>query len=584
MRAKRARWHVVFHNWDSLGEGIHAEMLRQWVQGITMAEMHNMARVMWLCHAVGVVAEKACRHDQGTAQCRWRKWLREGHAGGLGRQHRMSRCATGFIAAKSARTELLQEGDDDISAEDDVEGISERDLEALVCSSCPMDKQESVDDEAEAWAQVWREGQEEFKVEWPADLGTPLPDVAISTFREACGTFRNSVGLGWDKMHPKAIARCSDAAISCLIHLLALAERRGKWPSIVGIILIVLLPKSDGGRRPIGLFPTLIRVWMRIRLTVAQQWVEDHERQSLYAGPGKGAEVAAWRQGALAEAARAMSMEYATSLLDLVKAFDSIPYDWLVRQAERFGYNLWMLRLSISAYRLGRVLVIDGCCSRTVVGARGLTAGSALATIELRVLLIQWADRAAAVTLHARITIYVDDATIETVGTKRLVERYHAEVVNTFTTDLRLMRLEFSPTKNVTCGSTHAIAKKVAEDITGISMKVVSRCVSLGTGLGAGRRRNAQQMGKRLGAFRARVPRFKALKRNGVDTARLLRTGGNAAMLFGGRVMGTSTSMLQRLSFASAAWRSRCPSPFPRTASQRYRQCVTASLCRLRSS
>eukprot|EP00973_Karenia_brevis_P019811 2716071-Karenia_brevis.AAC.1 len=83
--------------------------------------------------------------------------------------------------------------------------------------------------------------------------------MAVPAFREACQTFRNAVGLGWHKLHPKALARCSDYAIQCIIRMLAMAEQLGRWPEMIGVILIVLLPKTDGGRRPIGLFPTLIR-------------------------------------------------------------------------------------------------------------------------------------------------------------------------------------------------------------------------------------------------------------------------------------------------------------------------------------
>lgn len=54
--------------------------------------------------------------------------------------------------------------------------------------------------------------------------------------------------------------------------------------------------------------------------------------------------------------------------------------------------------------------------------------------------------------------------------------------------------------------------------------------MSLGSGTGGGTRRNVTQMNKRLGAIRARIPRFKALRRSGVRTDRLLRTGGNAAL------------------------------------------------------
>ena len=121
--------------------------------------------------------------------------------------------------------------------------------------------------------------------------------------------------------------------------LLAMAERMGRWHSLIGVVMVVLLPKSDGGRRPIGLFPSIIRIWMRMRLQVAQQWMAANDRGYMYAGPAKGADVAAWKQSLLAEAAQSMKLPYASTLLDLVKAFDSVPFDWLVTQAAKLGFN-----------------------------------------------------------------------------------------------------------------------------------------------------------------------------------------------------------------------------------------------------
>ena len=78
---------------------------------------------------------------------------------------------------------------------------------------------------------------------------------------------------------------------------------------------------------------------------------------------------------------------------------------------------------------------------------------------------------------------------------------------------------------------------------------------SLGTGLGAGSVRNVTVLRKRLLDFRARLGRFASLSRARVDTAKLLRTGGIQAMIFGEGVTGVSDSMLytQRTSAARAA-------------------------------
>ena len=98
--------------------------------------------------------------------------------------------------------------------------------------------------------------------------------------------------------------------------------------------------------------------------------------------------------------------------------------------------------------------------------------------------------------------------------------------MNCFVEQLHGARLHFSDTKNVSCATTDALARAINSKIVGLTVRVASRVTSLGTGLGAGRRRNMLQIKKRLKGFLARRHRFKALRRAGVKTDRLVRTGG----------------------------------------------------------
>ena len=157
---------------------------------------------------------------------------------------------------------------------------------------------------------------------------------------------------------------------------------------------------------------------------------------------------------------------------------------------------------------------------------RGIAAGSVLATIELRVLLLEFADACVSSSIYSRLTLYVDDAMVETICAAKRICREHAKATNTFTNALRGIRMLFSDTKNVICASTEKVAGSIRGKLHGITVRVAGRAVSLGSGIGGGTRRNVRQLNKRLKAFRARVPRFKALRRCGVRTDRLLRTGG----------------------------------------------------------
>ena len=87
-----------------------------------------------------------------------------------------------------------------------------------------------------------------------------------------------------------------------------LCEREGTWPVRVGVVVVVLLPKAEGGYRPIGLIPHMPRVWMRCRRDAAKKWEEQTDRPFLYAGAGRGSTVAAVKQAAYAEISKAMGL------------------------------------------------------------------------------------------------------------------------------------------------------------------------------------------------------------------------------------------------------------------------------------
>ena len=111
---------------------------------------------------------------------------------------------------------------------------------------------------ANDWATLWNES-DEYHCQWP-ELGNKLDDLLVHELRYAANTFRPSTGLGVDIISPKAWLRLPDAALRSMSRILSAAEHLGEWPSYLSLALIVLLPKSDGGRRPIVLFSTMLRV------------------------------------------------------------------------------------------------------------------------------------------------------------------------------------------------------------------------------------------------------------------------------------------------------------------------------------
>ena len=92
-------------------------------------------------------------------------------------------------------------------------------------------------------------------------------------------------------MHPRAYLRLRPAALLALLRIFILCELLGQWPVLIGVVHIVLLPKATGGLRPIGLFPFIIRLWMRMRLPLAQAWQAENATPHFYAEAGKGADA-----------------------------------------------------------------------------------------------------------------------------------------------------------------------------------------------------------------------------------------------------------------------------------------------------
>ena len=92
-------------------------------------------------------------------------------------------------------------------------------------------------------------------------LLAPIPAqdliAASSSFKE-----RTSVTDGF---HPRHLACLEPEAAGVLSFIFALAEAIGDFEHVIADVLVPLIPKLSGGRRPIGLFRGVIRIWGRAR-------------------------------------------------------------------------------------------------------------------------------------------------------------------------------------------------------------------------------------------------------------------------------------------------------------------------------
>ena len=243
--------------------------------------------------------------------------------------------------------------------------------------------------------------------------------------------------------------------------------------------------------------------------------------------------------------------------LDLVKAFESIPHHLLVQAAAARGYSLVVLQLSLAAYRLWRVIGIDGAFSRKVRATRGITAGSGFGTSELRVLLqgvVEKVQQHCGDTLH--IKLYVDALTLSSCGLPGKVVRLLVNAVDMVVHLLESeLKLEVSAKKSVLLASKPCMAAAVAGKVLSRKITATRHAKLLGNGTTGGRRRSTYTMRVRLRQFSKTIGRYQSLRRNGAPVAHMVRTAGVLAVMYGVDTVGLSCTALHstRSKIAAAA-------------------------------
>ena len=164
-----------------------------------------------------------------------------------------SRCATGWVADATDETK-----DTELSELDELEGISQQQLRAALAptmvADTPVGAQHTANVERARWAVQWAVDEKPDELDWPEHTEV-LESISLKQLREALFTFPAGTGLGCDGIHPRALLRLSDEELQHWLAFFLKCERIGSWPKGVGVVIVVLLPKADGGFRPVGLIP-----------------------------------------------------------------------------------------------------------------------------------------------------------------------------------------------------------------------------------------------------------------------------------------------------------------------------------------
>ena len=148
--------------------------------------------------------------------------------------------------------------------------------------------------------------------------------------------------------------------------------------------MLLLYEKVQGGVRPIGLLPTIIRLWEYCRKTYLWDWGKENQRAYNWAAPGKSSSTVVTHQ-LLAVESTGPDFFSSLALLDLVKAYELVPHHRILAGAIRFGFPLAILRVIFAVFNLDRFICIQGCFSSAVhVLFSTIIAGSVFGPALLR--------------------------------------------------------------------------------------------------------------------------------------------------------------------------------------------------------
>ena len=102
-------------------------------------------------------------------------------------------------------------------------------------------------------------------------------------------------------------------------------EELGEWPGVIDHALLHLIPKPEGGRRPIGLADGVCRVWEFARRPIMRERRASCRRDYDVGAKGRTSNDAVWRQALCDEAATASGTAAVTTLVDMCKDFEGVP-------------------------------------------------------------------------------------------------------------------------------------------------------------------------------------------------------------------------------------------------------------------
>jgi len=258
----------------------------------------------------------------------------------------------------------------------------------------------------------WREGR-------GRPVGDPLPPLTPSLLREAAAA--SPATKGYSGFCARWFRYLDDSTLEAVCAFLMGCERVGMWPEAVQHAMLHLIPKREGGKRPIGLVDGLCRLWELARRIEVRRWRAEHSRDYDFGGRGRSSSNAVWVQALYNEAADFQDEAAVTVLLDLAKAFESVPLELVWERGIAMGFPREVLRLSLEVCSFLRHLTLEGVVEEGVQTVSAILAGTSFATDLLFMVMVVPCDHLREEWPRLNLSLVVDDLAVQAVNSKGTV-------------------------------------------------------------------------------------------------------------------------------------------------------------------
>ena len=405
---------------------------------------------------------------------------------------------------------------------------------------------EAIDVLLQQWLPRWQEARrmDSKASRWDTE-GQQLPPITLKQLKSILRTYSFRVGLGMDKLHPRALLQLPDHLLLRLLDLLHEWERQ-PLPLEEFLSLIVFLGKPEGGVRPIGLTICLLRIWSRARSQICRQWEADNDEAFFWGKATQSCERAGWVHNVVAAYATRKGLAAASLMADLEKFYEHVSHEDLLEEAKATGFNLVLLRALCVLYSGSRAISYQGACSQPFEVGGTILAGCSCATTLAKLLLLRLLRKVDRAYPLVHITNVVDDVAAQACGTQAQVATQLAGATEDLLEGFSRLHLPVSIKKTAFMANSQELGKDLC-DRWSLKMAAHRRSIRhLGTDATVSRRRVVKTSLVRRSIAKGKALRLQQISATGANAHLVFRSGVTAAVVWGSTVAGMPPAELHR--------------------------------------